>query len=397
MELEQRRRKEKIMAGHHGVLSVVFLLTALGPADRPLAAQSLDLRGQASAWLSLTGVRPANLNFGLRYIPSFSASIAPGKDLTLDAEVSANAFLNGQAPGGRFSVTDREIKLYRGWVRFATPRFEARAGLQKINFGSASILRPLMWFDRIDPRDPLQVTDGVTGLLVRYYFPGNANVWAWGLTGNGEAKGWETSPTVRRSVEFGGRAQVPVLKGELAFSFHHRRADLGRGVLAGLAAGDPTAPEDRFALDGKWDIGAGVWFEGVLIRQRTLLLAQPDVRQLNLGADYVFGLGNGLRVLAEHLIVRAAPGPWRRGVGTEFSAAMLSYPASLFDNLSGVFFYDWTNRDVYSFLSWQRTTDRWQLFLIGFWNPDQSRIYPSSSGRALFGGKGIQVMAVFNH
>ncbi len=108
-------------------------------------------------------------------------------------------------------------------------------------------------------------------------------------------------------------------------------------------------------------------------------------------------MGNGLRVLAEHLIVRAAPGTFRKGAGTEFSAAMLSYPASLFDNLSGVFFYDWTSRDAYSFVSWQHTTDNWQLFLIGFWNPERSGIYPSSSGSSLFGGKGIQVMAVFNH
>jgi hypothetical protein len=373
------------------VAGAVCLAAALAPA------QTFDLKGQASAWLAMNDDRPANLRFGLRYIPTFSLAFSPGKDLTLDGEISANAYLNGEAPNGRFSVTNREVKLYRGWVRFSTPRFEARAGLQKINFGSASILRPLMWFDRIDLRDPLQVTDGVTGLLIRYYFPGNANVWAWGLTGNDEAKGWEASPTVRRSAEFGGRAQVPIFKGELAFTYHHRKADLGRGILAGRAAGDLAVPEDRFAIDGKWDYGVGLWFEGALIRQRTSLLANPDQRQINLGAEYVFGVGNGLRVLAEHLVVRAAPGPWRSGSGTEFSAAMLSYPAGIFDNLSGIFFYDWTNRKAYTFLSWQRTTDRWQFFLIGFWNPEQGRIYPSASGSGLFGGKGIQVMAVFNH
>jgi len=374
-----------------------LLLAALFFSAAALFGQSLDLHGQASAWLAVSGLKPADISFGFRYIPAFSASLAPGKNLTLDAEVSLNAYLNGEAPRGRFSVTSHEIKLYRGWVRFATPRFEARAGLQKINFGSASVLRPLMWFDRIDPRDPLQVTDGVTGLLVRYYFPGNANVWAWGLAGGGETKGWETSPTARRSIEVGGRAQVPVPRGELAFTFHHRRADLGRGILAGISADGLTVPEDRFALDGKWDLGAGLWFEGALVRLRTPLLARPDVRQLNFGADYVFGIGNGLRVLAEHLIVRAASGPFEPGAGAEFSAAMLSYPAGLFDNLSGVFFYDWTGRDAYSFVSWQHTTDNWQLFLIGFWNPERSGIYPASSGRALFGGKGIQVMAVFNH
>jgi hypothetical protein len=178
-------------------------------------AQTLDVKGQASVWLALNDARPRNLRFGLRYIPALSFSTAAGKDLTLDAEVSANAYLNGESPGGAFAIQSREIKLYRGWVRLATTRFEARAGLQKINFGSATVLRPLMWFDRIDPRDPLQITDGVTGLLLRYYFPGNANVWAWGLYGNEATKGWETSPTARRSAEFGGRVQVPVPRGDL--------------------------------------------------------------------------------------------------------------------------------------------------------------------------------------
>ena len=47
------------------------------------------------------------------------------------------------------------------WLRLSTSRFEARVGLQKINFGSATLFRPLMWFDSLDPRDPLQITDGV--------------------------------------------------------------------------------------------------------------------------------------------------------------------------------------------------------------------------------------------
>jgi hypothetical protein len=62
-----------------------------------------------------------------------------------------------------------DIKPYRLWARYSTSQLEIRAGLQKINFGSANILRPLMWFDQMDPRDPLQLTDGVWGILGRYY------------------------------------------------------------------------------------------------------------------------------------------------------------------------------------------------------------------------------------
>ena len=73
-------------------------------------------------------------------------------------------------------------------------------GLQKINFGSAVLLRPLMWFDSLDPRDPLQLTDGVYAVLLRYYFPNNANLWAWALYGNDSPKGWESAATAEDTV-----------------------------------------------------------------------------------------------------------------------------------------------------------------------------------------------------
>lgn len=95
----------------------------------------------------------------------------------------------------------------------------------KINFGSASIFRPLMWFDKIDYRDPLQLTDGVYALLGRYYFSNNANLWLWTLYGNDEPMGWEKTPAVWQIPEFGGRIQQPVPRGEAALSYHHREAD----------------------------------------------------------------------------------------------------------------------------------------------------------------------------
>ena len=87
------------------------------------------------------------------------------------------------------------------------------------------MLRPLMWFDKIDPRDPLQLTDGVWGLLARYYFLNNANIWLWGLYGNEKPKTWEIGKTNQHYPEFGGRFQSPVPKGEAAVSYHFRMAD----------------------------------------------------------------------------------------------------------------------------------------------------------------------------
>jgi len=369
-----------------------FLLAVL-----PLPAQKLDFLNQVSAWFALNDARPSTPRFGLRYIPSLSLMISLGNNLSVDGEVSANAYASGQAPGWKDLSADGRIKPYRLWMRLSTPRFEARLGVQKINFGSAAILRPLMWFDRIDPRDPLQITDGVAALLLRYYFPGNANIWVWGLYGNDDLKGWESSPTARRSPEFGGRVQVPVFHGELGLTYHHRRADLSRGLVYDIALRDPVVPEDRFAVDGKWDVGIGIWAEGALIRQQNEDLSYPYQRLFNIGADYTFAIGNGLHLLAEHLVQRSARSAWGNGTGADFTALSLNYPLGLLDSLSGIFFYDWKNHDLFNFLSWRRTYDHWQFFVIGFWNPESGRIIQTVQGNNLFGGKGVQVMVVLNY
>lgn len=138
---------------------------------------------------------------------------------------------------------------------------EVRLGLQKINFGSANMLRPLMWFDQLDPRDPLQLTDGVWGLLGRYYFLNNANLWVWGLYGNNQQKMWETGNTYSGFPELGGRFQTPVPRGELAFTYHYRKADLSEHSL--LSNQPTSVGENRVGIDGKWDLGVGLWFEAV--------------------------------------------------------------------------------------------------------------------------------------
>merc|ERR1712127_1137306 len=105
-----------------------------------------------------------------------------------------------------------------------TNQFELRVGLQKIDFGSASLLRPIQWFNQIDPRDPLQLTNGVYGVLGRYYFLNNANIWLWTLYGNEKTRGFDALETNKKVPEFGGRIQYPTKKGEIALSYHHRSA-----------------------------------------------------------------------------------------------------------------------------------------------------------------------------
>jgi hypothetical protein len=390
------------MSGHETYprrlpLPAAVFLAGLLAMSLGLGAQAPNLQGQFSGWMALNDEKPSTPRLGLRYLPTFSLGRAGEKTLSLDAELAVNADLTAAASGWRDLRAEAQVRLYRFWLRLSSSRFEARVGLQKINFGSASLLRPLMWFDRLDPRDPLQITDGVSGLLLRYYFPNNTNIWLWGLYGNDEPKGLESAPTARRTPEFGGRVQWPLFKGEMAVTVHHRQVDLSRIPEMGVIFQDPSVAEDRLALDGKWDIGPGVWFEGSLVRQKSREIPFPYQEALTLGADTTFSLGNGLYVLAEHFLAEASAEALGRGQGQRFSALSLSYPLGLLDTLSGIVFYDWKNRALYSFLSWQRTTDRWRFYVIGFWNPPRFQILRTQAGNNFFSGKGFQVMVVFNH
>jgi len=382
------------MADKIWVAALTLCLAVALPAD---GAEDYGLRGQLSGWLALNDESPSTPRFGLRYIPTLSLGGTIGRGFTLDAEASWNAFATGAAPRWKDLNVEGRVKPYRLWVRLSSAQFELRAGLQKINFGSATLLRPLMWFDRMDARDPLQITDGVTGLLARYYFVNNANVWAWALYGNDDPKGWEASPTAKKSPEFGGRVQLPLATGEVGFAFHHRRVDLTRGLTGGTGGTVAETAEDRYAVDGKWDVGIGLWAEGVLVRQAERTLPAPYQRFLTVGADYTFGLGNGLHVLAEHFTTAAAARAFTKGEGRSFAGLTLNYPLGLLDQLSGVLFYDRRDHDLYSFLSWRRTYDDWQLFVMGFWNPVEFRVYRIPSGNNVFAGRGVQVMVVYNH
>ena len=359
--------------------------------------QQIDLNGQASGWMSVHPSSPFEAQFGLRYVPALSVMKPLSQSLTLDLELSANNY-------GFFHVFHKDpseiegtVKPYRMWLRIASNQFEARIGLQKINFGSASLLRPLMWFDRIDPRDPLQLTDGVYGLLLRYYFLNNTNIWLWGLYGNDETKGWESIPSNEKSSEFGGRIQLPLFSGEIALSYHHRRADLEKGLLGPLPLGSGTVPENTLGLDGKWDIGIGLWFEGAITYKEISLLPYSYTRLMSIGADYTLATGNGLYVSAEHFMLETSESAFGTGEGYSSTALSLNYPLGLLDTITGMIFYEWENRDLYRFVNFQRMMDQWSLYIIGFWNPDQFQIYQDLTETNLFAGKGFQIMLVFNH
>jgi hypothetical protein len=262
--------------------------------------------------------------------------------------------------------TDGSVDPYRVWARYGTNRYEVRLGLQKIDFGSATMLRPMQWFNQIDPRDPLQLTNGVYAGLGRYYFPNNANIWLWTLYGNDEPRGLDTWPSDPDRLEFGGRVQYPVPKGELALSYHNRQVEIeDPSTLQAVE----TATENRIGIDGKWDVVIGLWFEAAYVHNTDALERAADQSFLTLGADYTFGIGNGLNILGEHMLTSFDSDALSISDVNGISALSATYPLSLNDNISTMFYYDWSGENLTFFMNLEHRFKRITGYVMGYYNP----------------------------
>ncbi len=384
--MNNRKKYSRLFSCH-----ILFLIWSAGC----FAQDSLSFKGQFSAWEHFNADNNLPLWTGARYIPQINYRLFFADDRLLDFEASANAYGTvGLNPFDTASF-DGQIKPYRFWARYSARQFEIRAGLQKINFGSATLLRPLMWFDQVDPRDPLKLTDGVWGVLGRYYFLNNANIWAWALYGNDQPKGWELIGSNKNIPEFGGRLQLPVGRGEAAFSYHHRVAKIDSFVVQ--ETDYDRIPENRIGFDTKLDLIIGVWVEAVWVKKKKDLGALTNQEILNIGADYTFGVGNGLTVIFEQLFASYNKTAFSFENTISFSMFNLTYPVGLFDNLSAIVYYDWTNNALYNYVNWQKQFNKITLYLMGYVNSKKYNIPTQGKGENLYAGTGIQVMLVFNH
>ncbi len=376
------------------MLLIIFILIWL-PVPGQKAAISMD--NQISSWSGLNFSKPVKWQTGARYIPTLNPSFQLNENARIDAEVAFNAYGDLLFSGFGYDTVNYNLKPYRLWLRYSTSHLELRAGLQKINFGSAYIFRPLMWFDKMDYRDPLQLTDGVYGLLGRYYFNNNVNIWLWTLYGNKKAKGWELAPSAPKIPEFGGRFQIPLGKGELATSSHNRIADYSELLADMPVITDTLYSEQMFAIDGKWDLGIGLWFElnGKLNDRNNPVAGKPET-YFSLGFDYTFGVGNGLTMISEYFRYGNNPGNDQPKIRYNLSALSLNYPLLLSHSISGLVYYNWDAKEWFRFLNYQIKYDYLSIYLMAFWNPDQLTLYRGNENTSLFAGKGFRLMLVLD-
>jgi hypothetical protein len=381
---------------------IVVLISLLFLSD--LSAQKdsihISVNGQVTAWGIAQMKDPVPVQFGGRFVPTVLGDFKLSTNSKIDFEASLN--INGTADftGLRYDTVMGQFKPYRVWARYSGQNWEVRAGLQKINFGSAKMFRPLMWFDGMDVRDPLQLTDGVYGLLGKYFFENNANVWAWGLIGNKNPKGYDLWGTAQWKPEIGGRFQMPAGPGQIAVSTNFRKAQV-RNLFSNLWNDYTLMNESRIGLDGKWDVGIGLWFESSTTftdtQNQNLPLLYKIQDMWNLGVDYTFPVGNGIGATVEYFRYHAGDQFIVNGNAVNVLGTMLSYPISMLDNLSGMVFYLPGQNKFMNYLSWSRTYDNFNIYGIGYWNPENVQLVTAQSqNRNMFAGKGIQIMVSYN-
>jgi hypothetical protein len=364
---------------------ILFCLAAVGM----WAQNGFESSGQASAYSVVSPWQDKKLTTGFRFLPGLRYH-GKAREVQLDAEVSAHLF----AHEAIFPLDDQPtagLQPYRFWVRLADSTRSLRIGLQQINFGSATILRPLMWFDRVNPLDPLSLTEGVWSALGQVYFKNNANLWLWVNLPSDKLRVWDIFPSSLRFPEAGGRIQWPVTKGEMGVAANFRAVEMPDSQIQ--LTGHEHALQYKIGVDGRWDVGPGLWYECSFTGSDRNLGPYSQLVLLTLGADYTFGLGNGLNLTAEHMWAAMGSCINYMDESAAFSALSSSYPINFFNQFRLMAYYDWKHRKPYTFLQYENSLSKGKLQLMAWANPENP-VLPGREDMMLFGGLGIQIMYI---
>ena len=281
----------------------------------------------------------------LSYIPTLSAYYELSRGKMVDLEW---AYRFGRSYIGD-SLEEHYEKPYRGWLRYSTQRIEARLGLQKVSFGPARVLRPLAWFDTIDPEDPIAQTEGVEAFRLRF-FPSNSwALWTWIMK------------DVSDTLSYGGRGELSTSLGEWGFTLHQ----------------DTDVSNTQVGIDFRYDGFIGFWNESVMIKSDNI-----EIDMITVGADYTLPIASGVLIMTESMFISS-----KQNTTTSdqtFTAFMASLPVGMFHNVMLISSLDWDENNTYNYLRWSSTYDNLSINCMASINPNEV-------------GNSFQLMFIYNH
>lgn len=391
----------------------------------PLQAQDVEKKETTpvngfhySGEVSLRGQYAADLEdqtwLGVRYIPRMNYGIELHKGGRFDFEASFK--IAGEARYDDLDLTksNGNIDFYRIWARYSYKQTEIKIGLQELKFGSSRLFRPLMWFDSDDPRDLQHLTRGVWGGVFRHNFTNSVNVWLWGLAGNTQLKGWESTKTAG-SIQPEGGARIEYLFsfGHVGLMYNYRKVKANYTIDNTTQVTDKS-PENRIGFDFRANTTAvNLWLDASLTNAKDLVYSTKNKALFTLGAEHTFDIGKGLNAVLEHTLYSLDEKAFGFENVYHATALSLSYPFFWESTISATGYYHWkglkeyafdeensivenTKRGFHSYLQWDKQFNALSLRFMGYWNP-KDIYFPGFPLDARFIGKGAQIMLIWRH
>jgi hypothetical protein len=281
----------------------------------------------------------------LSYIPTLSAYYKLFQGKMVDFEW---AYRFGRSYIGD-SLEEHYEKPYRGWIRYSTQHIEARLGLQKISFGPARVLRPLAWFDTIDPEDPIAHTEGVEAFRLQFFPSNSLALWTWIMK------------DVSDTLSYGGRGELSTSLGEWGFTFHQ----------------DTDVSNTQVGIDFRYDGFIGFWNESVMIKSDN-----TEINMITMGADYTLPIASGVLIMTESMFISN-----NQNMTTPdqtITAFMVSLPVGMFHNVMLISRLDWDENNTYNYLRWSSTYDNFSINCMASINLNEV-------------GNSFQLMFIYNH
>jgi len=269
----------------------------------------------------------------LSYIPTLSAYYELSRGKMVDLEW---AYRFGRSYIGD-SLEEHYEKPYRGWLRYSTQRIEARLGQQKVSFGPAQVLRPLAWFDTIDPEDPIAQTEGVEAFRLRFFPSNSFALWTWIMK------------DVSDTLSFGVRGELSTSFGEWGFTLHQ----------------DTDVSNTQVGVDFRYDGFIGLWNESAMIKSDNL-----EIDMITVGIDYTFPIASGILVITESMFISSKQNTTTSN--QTFTAFMGSLPVGMFHNVMLISNLDWDENNTYNYLRWSSTYDRFSINCMVSINPSNA-------------------------
>ena len=127
------------------------------------------------------------------------------------------------------------------------------------------------------------------------------------------------------------------------------------------------------------------------------LFPEKYLTMITFGADYTFGIGNGVHVLLENMTIDTSDDLFNIDNSVNITALSVDYPLGMIDSLTIMGYYLWDTQTYLSYFIWNRIYDTIIVNVTMFNHATDSVVTDSSIQFGSQGGYGGQLTFIYNH